>query len=116
MRLGSVRLNDGGSASFVSPNGLIITNQHVASGQLSKMSSRDKDYIKDGFYARTSAEEARAADLEANVLISYEDVTSKVQTAAKSSVGVTFSDGTTFNLKASAQISIDDFVYEDGEI
>jgi hypothetical protein len=48
VRLASVRLNDGGSASFVSPNGLIITNQHVASGQLSKMSSKDKDYVKDG--------------------------------------------------------------------
>ena len=53
VRLASVRLNDGGSASFVSPNGLIITNQHVASGQLSKMSSKEKDYIKDGFYAPT---------------------------------------------------------------
>ena len=83
VRLASVRLSDGGSASFVSPNGLIITNQHVASGQLSKMSSKDKDYIKVGFYARTNAEEVKAADLEANVLLSYEDVTAKVQAAAK---------------------------------
>ena len=82
VRLASVRLNDGGSASFVSPNGLIITNQHVASGQLSKMSSKEKDYVKDGFYARTPAEEVKAADLEANVLVSYEDVTTKVQVAS----------------------------------
>jgi peptidase S46-like protein len=79
VRLASVRLNDGGSAGFVSPNGLIITNQHVASGQLGKMSTKDKDYVKDGFYARTQAEEVKAADLEANVLISFDDVTSKVQ-------------------------------------
>ena len=37
-----------------------------------------------------------------------------VQTAAKSALGITFSDGTTFNLKASSQITIDTFVYEDG--
>src|SRR5690242_5837023 len=47
LRLATVRLNDGGTASFVSPNGLIITNQHVANGQLAKMSSKEKDYVKD---------------------------------------------------------------------
>ena len=83
VRLASVRLNDGGSASFVSPNGLIITNQHVASGQLGKMSTKEKDYVKDGFYARTQAEEVKAADLEADVLMSYEDVTTRVQAAVK---------------------------------
>ncbi|MBX7061395.1 MAG: S46 family peptidase [Pyrinomonadaceae bacterium] len=84
VRLASVRLNDGGSSSFVSPNGLIITNQHVASGQLSKMSTKEKDYVKDGFYAPTLAEEVKAADLEANVLMSYEDVSAKVQAANSS--------------------------------
>ncbi|MCE7962793.1 MAG: S46 family peptidase, partial [Acidobacteria bacterium ACB1] len=84
VRLASVRLNDGGSASFVSPNGLIITNQHVASGQLSKMSTKEKNYVKDGFYAPTLAEEVKATDLEANVLESFEDVSAKVQAAASS--------------------------------
>jgi len=84
VRLASVRLNDGGSASFVSPNGLIITNQHVASGQLSKMSTKEKNYVKDGFYAPTLADEVKATDLEANVLESYEDVSAKVQAAASS--------------------------------
>src|SRR3954466_13889133 len=83
VRLASVRLNDGGSASFVSPNGLIITNQHGANGQLSKMSTKEKDYVKDGFYARTQAEEVKATDLEANVLMSFEDVTARVQAATK---------------------------------
>jgi hypothetical protein len=82
VRLATVRLNDGGTASFVSPNGLIITNQHVANGQLAKMSSKEKDYVKDGFYARTQADEVKAPDLEANVLISYEDITTRVQAAA----------------------------------
>lgn len=84
VRLATVRLNDGGTASFVSPNGLIITNQHVANGQLSKMSSKEKDYVKDGFYAPTQAQEVKATDLEANILVSFEDVTSKVQAAATS--------------------------------
>ena len=81
VRLATVRLNDGGTASFVSPNGLIITNQHVANGQLAKMSSKTKDYVKDGFYAPTQADEVKAPDLEANVLISYEDMTARVQAA-----------------------------------
>ena len=82
VRLATVRLNDGGTASFVSPNGLIITNQHVANGQLAKMSSKEKDYAHDGFYAATQAQEVKGPDLEANVLISFEDVTARVQAAA----------------------------------
>jgi len=83
VRLASVRLNDGGTGSFVSPNGLMLTNQHVASGQLQKVSSKDKDYTRDGFYARTNDEELKCPDLECNVLMSYEDVTSRVQSAVK---------------------------------
>src|SRR3989442_532734 len=56
MRLASVRLNDGGSGSFVSPGGLLMTNQHVASGQLQKISTKDRDYTQEGFYARTRNE------------------------------------------------------------
>src|SRR4051794_30206023 len=83
VRLASVRLNDGGSGSFVSPTGLLMTNQHVASGQLQKVSTAERDYIKDGFYARTQAEEMKSPDLEVNVLVSYEDVTTLVQGAVK---------------------------------
>jgi len=83
LRLASVRLNDGGSGSFVSPDGLMVTNQHVASGQLQKVSTKEKDYTRDGFYAATSEEELKCPDLECNVLISYEDVTSRVQSAIK---------------------------------
>jgi Peptidase S46 len=84
VRLASVRLNDGGSGSFVSPEGLLMTNQHVASGQLQKISTKDRDYTKAGFYARTRGEELRSPDLEINVLTSYEDVTRRVQSAVKS--------------------------------
>ena len=53
LRLSSVRLNDGGSGSFVSPDGLLLTNHHVARGQLQKNSTADHDYLRDGFYATT---------------------------------------------------------------
>src|SRR5947199_9493985 len=83
IRLSSVRFNDGGSGSFVSPNGLVITNHHVALGQLQKISNAQRDYVKDGFYAKTQAEELKAPDLELNVLVSMENVTSRVQGAVK---------------------------------
>jgi hypothetical protein len=83
LRLASVRLNDGGSGSFVSPNGLLLTNHHVARGQLQKNSSAAHDYLRDGFYAATQAEEMKSADLEVNVLVSMQDVTGRVQGAAK---------------------------------
>src|SRR5438034_8110848 len=67
LRLSSVRLNDGGSASFVSSEGLIVTNQHVAGGQLQKVSNADHDFVQDGFYANRRADEIKCADLEADV-------------------------------------------------
>ncbi len=84
VRLSSVRFNDGGSGSFVSPNGLTITNHHVAFGQLQKLSTAGKDYVKDGFHAKTQAEELKCPDLELNVLLSMENVTSQVQGTVKS--------------------------------
>jgi hypothetical protein len=85
VRLASVRLNDGGSGSFVSPDGLLMTNQHVAGGQLQKVSSSASDYVKNGFYAATREAEIKCPDLEVNVLISYENVTRRVQAAVKES-------------------------------
>ncbi len=83
VRLASIRLNEGGSGSFVSPKGLLMTNQHVASGQLQKLSTSERNYRRDGFYAATPAEELKCPDLEINVMVSYEDVTARVQGAAK---------------------------------
>ena len=78
-----MRLNDGGSGSFVSPNGLLLTNHHVARGQLQKASSPQNDYIKDGFYAATPDQEMKSTDLEVNVLQSMENVTDQVQGSTK---------------------------------
>src|SRR5271170_8004159 len=83
LRLSSVRLNDGGSGSFVSPHGLLLTNHHVALGQLQKNSSAEHDYVKDGFYAATPEEEMKSPDLEVNVLVSTENVTAQVNAAVK---------------------------------
>jgi hypothetical protein len=77
----SVRFNNGGSGSFVSGNGLVVTNHHVASDVIQKLSSAENNYLRDGFHARTRAEEIRAVDLELNVLQSIEDVTSRVNAA-----------------------------------
>jgi len=83
IRLSSVRLNDGGSGSFVSPHGLVLTNHHVARGQLQKNSSADHDYIRDGFYAATPGEEMKSPDLEVNVLVSMENVTARIMEAVQ---------------------------------
>jgi hypothetical protein len=81
VRLSSVRLNDGGSGAFVSPHGLLLTNHHVARGQLQKNSSAEHDYVKTGFYAATPDAEMKSPDLEVNVLMSMENVTPRVLAA-----------------------------------
>jgi hypothetical protein len=79
----SIRFNNGGSGSFVSSDGLAITNHHIGSDSLQKLSSKDKDYYRDGFLARTQAEELKCPDLELNVLQEIIDVTKEVQDAVK---------------------------------
>lgn len=83
LRLSSVRLNDGGSGSFVSSDGLLLTNHHVARGQLQKNSTAEHDYLRDGFYAATPEQEMKSPDLEVDVLESMENVTARVQDAVK---------------------------------
>jgi hypothetical protein len=74
----SVRFDNGGSGSFVSPDGLVMTNHHVGADCLEKMSTKDKNYIATGFEAKSNADEPKCADLELNVLMSIEDVTARV--------------------------------------
>src|SRR5437879_13588647 len=75
----SVRFNSGGSGSFVSATGLCITNHHVGADALQKASSKQHNYLKEGFYAKTNAEEIKCTELELNVLISIEDVNVQVK-------------------------------------
>jgi Peptidase S46 len=79
----SVRFNSGGSGSFVSPNGLVMTNHHVGADCLQKISTRENNYVATGFEARSFAEEPKCVDLELNVLMSVEDVTTRVNSAVK---------------------------------
>jgi hypothetical protein len=79
----SVRFNSGGSGSFVSADGLVMTNHHVGADCLEKLGDAQHNYYRDGFHARTPAEEKRCHDLELNVLMSIEDVTDRVKAAVK---------------------------------
>lgn len=78
LRLASVRFNDGGSGAFVSKDGLVLTNHHVALGQLQKLSSGKNDYVKNGFLTKGRKDEVKCPDLELNVLASMEEVTARV--------------------------------------
>ncbi|QEG36996.1 S46 family peptidase [Bythopirellula goksoeyrii] len=79
--LSSVRFSSGGSASFVSSNGLVITNHHVAADTLHKLSTPESNYYENGFLAAGPENELKAPDLELNQLVSIQDVTDRVNDA-----------------------------------
>ena len=79
----SVRFDNGGSGSFVSPDGLVMTNHHVGADCLGKISTKDKNYLATGFEAKSNADEPKCEDLELNVLMSIEDVTPRVAGAVQ---------------------------------
>ena len=83
VQLASVRFNNGGSGSFVSPNGLVLTNYHIVEDIVNEVSTPEKDLAKEGFVARSSGQEIKAPSLELNVLMIIEDVTARVNGAAR---------------------------------
>ncbi|MEQ1641942.1 MAG: S46 family peptidase [Pyrinomonadaceae bacterium] len=82
VRLASPKVNNS-SAGFVSPNGLIATNHHVAAGYIERVSSKERDLLKNGFYAKTQAEELKIPDASASILMSFDNITERVHNAAK---------------------------------
>jgi len=83
LRLSSARLSSGGSSSFVSPKGLLLTNHHVASDCIAKIAAAGHDYMSSGYVAGRDGPEAPCPDLEAMTLVSMEDVTQKILAARK---------------------------------
>ncbi|MBZ5620220.1 MAG: S46 family peptidase [Acidobacteriia bacterium] len=82
LRLASLQVG-GGSGSFVSPAGLVLTNHHVAAECLSKTGSPAHVYLTDGFYAAAQADEQNCPGLEGEVLLGMEDVTRQVKEETK---------------------------------
>ncbi|MEM6366256.1 MAG: S46 family peptidase [Planctomycetota bacterium] len=82
----SVRFNSGGSGSFISKHGLVLTNHHVAADTLAKLSTSNRNLIEDGYLARSAAAELKAPDLELNVLQDISDVTDRVRTSVGAEV------------------------------
>jgi V8-like Glu-specific endopeptidase len=93
LRLASVRIAGGCSASLVSANGLVMTNHHCARNCIENVSGlTHKDYNRDGFFARTAADETRCPGMEMNQLMQITDVTKRVQDATKNASPETFND------------------------
>jgi len=80
LQLATVRFG-GGTGSIVSPQGLVLTNHHIGLGTLQRFSTPEKDYVKNGFYAPTFADELKVPGMSLSVLQSIEDVTAKVTSA-----------------------------------
>ncbi|HPF39150.1 MAG TPA: S46 family peptidase [Phycisphaerae bacterium] len=77
----SVRFGNGGSASFISPHGLVMTNHHVGADAVQNLSSAEHNYMRDGFYAPTNADELKCPDVELNVLMEIRPVTDRINAA-----------------------------------
>ena len=89
-RLSSVRLPGGCSASFVSADGLVLTNHHCVHDCVEQLSTQERDLVKDGFLARTRAEERRCPAMEVNQLVRISDVTARLRAATKGLSGEGF--------------------------
>src|SRR5712672_2142918 len=91
-QLSSVRLAGGCSGSFVSKDGLVMTNHHCAHSCIEQLSTAARDYVQTGFYAKEAKDEVKCPDMEANQLVQITDVTERVKAALAGKDGKAFSD------------------------
>lgn len=77
----------GCTGEIVSAEGMIFTNHHCGYGAIAAASSVQNNYLRDGFYARTKADEIPAAGLSVQFLLRIEDVTARIDSAAKGLTG-----------------------------
>jgi len=92
VQLGSARLAQGCSASFVSPNGLVMTNHHCAHACIEQLSQKGQDLVANGFYAPSATAEKKCPALEVNQLVTITDVTETMRKALTGKTGAAFSD------------------------
>lgn len=82
-----VQISIGGTGAFISPDGLILTNHHVAFGAVTAASTPENDYINQGFLAKTRKDEIPARNYSIGITLGYEDVTEKVLSAVTPEMG-----------------------------
>ncbi len=83
VRMSSVRLDNGCSGSFVSSQGLVMTNHHCARGCIDKLSSKSNDFIRNGFKANQLKDEKTCPGLSINRLVKITDKTEEINQATK---------------------------------
>jgi hypothetical protein len=83
----SLRIAGGCSASFISPNGLVMTNHHCVVECVQQLSTAKQDFSENGFSANTQAEEQKCPDFEIDQLTEIRDVTAEVHTAMAGKTG-----------------------------
>ncbi len=81
VRDASLRIAQGCSASFISPQGLVMTNHHCVLECVQQLSTANDNFVETGFSAKTAAEERKCPDMELDQLVEIRDVTSEIQPA-----------------------------------
>ena len=92
VQLSSARMAEGCSASFVSPNGLVMFNHHCAQECIQQLSTAEKDYVAAGFWAKTEKDEVKCPALEIDQLTDIHDVTGRVSQATAGLSGAAYEE------------------------